>query len=224
MNVLIACEESQRVCTEFRKLGHNAYSCDIQKCGGEHPEWHIRGDVIPFINGNCAFITQGGTEEHITGRWDLLIAHPPCTFISNAGARHLYPHGILNEERYLKGLQAVDFFMRFYKADCEHIAIENPRPSKCFNLPAPTQITSPHYFGSNIKKTTLLWLKNLPPLMPTIINSNAISCNNSMWFNGRAEGGASRQVRRSRTDPLFAQAIAQQWSEYIGRNKSCRQV
>ena len=97
MKVLVACEESQRVCTAFRELGHEAYSCDVQECSGGHPEWHIQGDVLPYIDGNCIVTTMDGSAHRIDGTWDLLIAHPPCTYLSNAGARHLWKGHVLNQ-------------------------------------------------------------------------------------------------------------------------------
>ena len=125
MEILIACEESQRVCKAFREKGHNAFSCDIQECSGGHPEWHIMRDVIPLLNGNCEFETVDRTKHKIEGKWDLIIAHPPCTYLSNAGATRLYSKkGVLNQERYKKGLQSRVFFMRFYNAPCEKICIE----------------------------------------------------------------------------------------------------
>ena len=117
MNVLVACEESQRVCIAFRERGHNAFSCDIEPCSGGHPDWHIMQDVISLLNGKCGFKTVDGSAHSIDGKWDLIIAHPPCTYLSNAGARFLYPKGILNEERLKKGLKAKDFFMEIYNAD-----------------------------------------------------------------------------------------------------------
>ena len=122
MKVLVACEESQRVCSAFRALGHEAYSCDIIDCSGGRYEWHIKQDVLPLLNGNCKFTTADGTEHTVSGKWDLIIAHPPCTYLSNAGACRLYPKkGQLDQERYKKGLQAKAFFMKLYNADCEHI-------------------------------------------------------------------------------------------------------
>ena len=103
VKVLVACEESQRVCTAFRELGHEAYSCDVQECSGGHPEWYIQGDVLPYIDGSCIFTTMDGAAHRIDGTWDLLIAHPPCTYLSNAGARHLWKGHVLNQERYEKG-------------------------------------------------------------------------------------------------------------------------
>lgn len=135
MKILIACEESQAVCKEMRRLGHECYSCDIIECSGGHPEWHIMQDVIPLLNGNCKFKTMDGIEHTISEKWDMIIAHPPCTYLSNAGARFLYPKGILNEERLRKGIMAKDFFMAFYYANCEKIAIENPVPSSVYMMP-----------------------------------------------------------------------------------------
>ena len=109
MRILLACEESQATTTELRKLGHEAYSCDIMECSGGHPEWHIRWDALSLVNGNCTFLTEDGELHHIKGKWDMIIAHPPCTYLSNAGARFLYPKGVLNEERLAKGLEAKEF-------------------------------------------------------------------------------------------------------------------
>jgi hypothetical protein len=152
MKVLIACEESQRICTEFRKLGHEAYSCDIIECSGGHPEWHIMQDVIPILNGNCEFETVDGTKHKIEGKWDLIIAHPPCTYLSNAGARFLYPKGVLNENRLNLGLAAKEFFMKLYNADCEKICVENPIPSRVFGLPKYSQTVQPYEHGHPFKK------------------------------------------------------------------------
>ena len=117
MNVLVACEESQRVCTAFREKGHNAFSCDIEQCSGGHPEWHIMQDVIPLLNGRCSFKTMDGIDHSIDGKWDLIIAHPPCTYLSNAGARWLYAGGELSKERYRKGIEGKKFFMSMLNAD-----------------------------------------------------------------------------------------------------------
>ena len=211
MNVLVACEESQAVCKEFRKKGHNAYSCDLFECSGGHPEWHIKGDVLPLLNGGCTFQTMDGQEHSVSDRWDLIIAHPPCTYLSNAGARFLYPKGILNEERLKIGLIAKDFFMKIYNADCEKIAIENPIPSKVYELPKYTQTIQPYEFGHPYQKKTCLWLKGLNPLQPTDIlpkekrQSTKIAGN---WFN---KGGKERQKNRAKTFPGIAKAMAEQW-------------
>lgn len=166
MQVLVACEESQRVCIEFRKLGHEAYSCDIEPCSGGHEEWHIQNDVIPLLNGNCEFQTVDGAVHRIDGKWDMIIAFPPCTYLSNAGARHLWKNHELNQERYKKGLAAKEFFMQIFNADCERIAIENPTPSKIYELPEKSQVIQPYQFGHPYTKRTQLWLKGLLPLEP----------------------------------------------------------
>ena len=215
MKVLVACEESQRVCTEFRILGHEAYSCDIEPCSGGHPEWHIQDDVLPLLNGNCDFKTVNGDMHHLIGKWDLIIAHPPCTYLSNAGARFLYPKGVLNEDRLKLGLIAKEFFMKIYNADCEKIAIENPIPSKVYELPKYTQTIQPYEFGHPYQKKTCLWLKGLKPLQPTDVlpkekrQSTKIAGN---WFN---KGGKERQKNRAKTFPGIAKAMAQQWGKEL---------
>ena len=148
MKILVACEESQVVTIELRKLGHEAYSCDIIECSGGHPEWHIQDDVL----------------KHLNDGWDMMIAHPPCTYLSNAGATHLYLKGVLNQERYKKGLEAKDFFMKLFNANCKYICVENPTPSKIYELPTYTQAIHPYYFGDNFKKRACLWIKGLPKL------------------------------------------------------------
>ena len=209
MNVLVACEESQRVCTAFRAKGHNAFSCDIIDCSGGHPEWHIKQDVLPLLNGRCEFTTCDGELHTISGKWDLIIAHPPCTYLSNAGARFLYPKGILNEERLKKGLEAKEFFMALYNADCEKICVENPIPSKVYELPPYSQIVQPYEHGHPVQKKTCLWLKGLPLLKPTNIveerESTKIAGN---WYN---KGGKDRQRNRAKTFPGIAAAMAEQW-------------
>lgn len=195
MKVLVACEESQAVTIELRKLGHEAYSCDIEPCSGGHPEWHLQQDVTPLLK----------------EKWDMIIAFPPCTYLSNAGARHLYPKGILNEERYKKGLQAKEFFMQFYNADCPRIVIENPTPSRIYELPKHTQVIQPYQFGHPFKKRTQLWIKGLPELKPTkiieISESTKIPGN---WFN---KGGNDRQKNRAKTFSGIAKAMAEQWAK-----------
>lgn len=156
MNVLIACEESQTITIEMRKLGHQAFSCDLQKPSGEHPEWHVKGDVLDILRSPATFLTMDGTKyEGIT--WDLIIAHPPCTYLSNAGACRLYPRkGQLDQERYTRGLRAKTFFMEIYQTCCEHICIENPVPSKVYELPKYTQIIQPYEYGHPYSKKTCL--------------------------------------------------------------------
>lgn len=140
MNILVACEESQEVCKRFREKGHVAFSCDIQKCSGGHPEWHILGDVTGLVDGCCEFQTQDGVHHEIGSKWDMIIAFPPCTYLSNAGACRLYPtKGQVNVTRLLQGFDAKAFFMMFYTADCPKIAIENPVSSKIFHMPQHTR-------------------------------------------------------------------------------------
>lgn len=164
MKVLVACEESQAVCIAFRKLRHEAYSCDTQECSGGHPEWHIKGDVLPLINGNKPFITMDGDLHAIVGTWDLLIAFPPCTYLTNAGSVRLRVKGEINKERMAKAVEAKAFFMKFLEADCQKICVENPTPGKIHQLPQYTQAIQPWWFGHPYTKRTCLWLKNLPPL------------------------------------------------------------
>lgn len=219
MKVLIACEESQRVCMAFRELGHEAYSCDVQDCSGGHPEWHIKDDALKYINGRCSFITCDGKAHEISDKWDLLIAHPPCTYLSNAGACRLYPKkGQLNQERYKNGLKAKEFFMMFYNADCDKIAVENPIPSKIYCLPKYTQTIQPYEYGHPYSKKTCLWLKNLPPLKPTEIISDYtpyLPSGTGRKLKGTSYGAKeqdrNRKVMRSKTFPGIAKAMVQQW-------------
>lgn len=214
MKVLVACEESQAVTKELRRLGHEAYSCDILECSGGHPEWHILGDCVPILNGRCSFETMDGTTHEITDRWDMIIGHPPCTYISNAGVRFLYPggKGILNEERLKKGIEATHFFLRILYADCDRIAVENPIPTRVYCLPPYSQVIQPYMFGHPLQKKTCLWLKGLPDLVPTDVipkeqcQSTKIAGN---WFN---KGGKDRQGNRAKTFPGIAKAMAEQWA------------
>ena len=221
MNVLVACEESQRVCISFREKGHNAFSCDIQECSGGRPEWHIQGDALLYLSpvfDNIRFVTMDG-KLHSIFKWDLIIAHPPCTFLSNAGAVRLYPRkGVLNQERYEQGLNAKAFFMAFYNADCERICIENPIPSKVFDMPPYTQIIQPYQFGEPYSKKTCLWLKGLPQLQQTEICENFkpfVSCRTSANKGNPEKAGFSRaggaQKIRSKTFWGIARAMAEQW-------------
>ena len=153
MKILIACEESQTVCIEMRRLGHEAFSCDLQECSGGHPEWHIQGDVLSLLTGDCSFATMDGISHKISGKWDMIIAHPPCTYLSNAGACRLYPRkGQLDIARYNKGLEAKEFFLNFLSADCERIAVENPVHCRVFKMPLYTQEIQPYQFGHPYSK------------------------------------------------------------------------
>ena len=193
MRVLVACEESQAVCKAFREKGHVAYSCDTEPCSGGHPEWHIQADVL----------------EVLTGEWDLMIAHPPCTYLSNAGARFLYPKKILNEDRLKKGIIARDLFMRLWNAPIKKICIENPLPSSVFCLPQHSQVIQPYEYGHPFKKRTQLWLKEIDPLKPTNIVKTAQSTKVAgNWFN---KGGKDRQMNRAKTFQGIADAMANQY-------------
>ena len=193
MKVLVACEESQVVCTAFRERGHEAYSCDLQECSGGHPEWHLKTDVRQLL----------GTK------WDLIIAHPPCTYLSSAGASRLFSkdHTIKNYCRYWLGLDASILFTDLLNANCERIAIENPTPIKIFGLPEYTQIIEPYMFGDPWHKRTCLWLKGLPELEPTEIVEPQ-----GFWIGNNSKGGYRDQKKRSKTFAGVARAMAEQWS------------
>ena len=218
MKVLVACEESQAVCKAFRERGHEAYSCDIIECSGGHPEWHIQDDVLSLINGHCSFMTCDGEWHNISEKWDLIIAHPPCTYLSNAGAARLYPQkGKLNMERYQKGLEAKEFFMHFYNADCSKIAIENPIPTRVFELPPYSQTIQPYEHGHPYSKKTCLWLKGLPKLTPTKQVEPICSwvSGGSKDNNGNKRKNCGMTFRdsktKSKTFPGIAKAMAEQW-------------
>lgn len=237
MKILVACEESQEVTSSLRRLGHEAYSCDIQTCSGGHPEWHICEDVLPLLNGNKRFKTQDGTSHSIKGKWDMLIAFPPCTHLAVSGARHFEQKRMDGRQR-----QAVWFFCQFLNADCERIAIENPVGiisgdyvqkwfpdlAEQYGLPrAWTQQIQPYEFGETEKKTTCLWLKNLPPLEPTeIVEPNIVEyvCKNGKIarfsdFLVHYEG--DRSVARSKTLPKVAEQMARQWTSESALNYKC---
>ena len=201
MRVLVACEESQEVCKAFRAKGHEAYSCDIQECSGGHPEWHIQGDVLSLLK----------------EKWDLIIAHPPCTYMSKAGARFMYlTAGNVNQERLEKALQAKEFFMQFMNADCDKICIENPTPLKIVGLPKESQVIQPYQFGHPYSKRTLLWLKGLPELKPTNILTEYtpyLPSNTGGFARGKggSRGVAHNAKDASKTFSGIAQAMAEQW-------------
>lgn len=201
MRVLVACEESQEVCKAFRARGHEAYSCDIQDCSGGHPEWHIKADAL----------------ELLKMRWDLIIAFPPCTYMSNAGAVRMRVGGKIQRERYEKAMEAKAFFMRFYNADCPRIAIENPTPMKIVGLPEYSQAVQPYEYGHPYSKRTCLWLKGLPQLIPTdvlswhepYVNGGCKDAHgNYRKFQGRKERDPKT---RAKTFPGIARAMAEQW-------------
>ena len=230
MKVLVACEESQAVCKAFRELGHEAYSCDIIECSGGHPEWHIQGDCLPLINGNCTFATVGGGIHTIVGKWDILIAHPPCTFLTVSGNRWF------NRDKYGdKALQrekdrddAIAFFMRFINADCDRIAVENPIGIMSSVYQKPTQIIQPYQYGHQARKATCLWLKGLPALIPTnvvdpgMIARGGYSCGAYAAYARDENGKILRwndprtKKARSKTFPGIAKAMAEQWGTQDG--------
>ncbi len=217
MQVLVACEESQRVCMAFREKGHEAYSCDIIDCSGGHPEWHIKQDVIPLLNGHCEFITCDGKTHEIENSWDLLIAHPPCTYLSNAGARHLWKGHELQADRVMLGIQSRDLFMQFLWSSIPLICVENPVPSKIFCLPQYTQSIQPYMFGHPYTKKTCLWLKGLPPLKSTnIVKPVATWCPSGSYSHKHGEQHkgmftTDRAKNRAKTFPGIANAMAEQW-------------
>lgn len=236
MKILVACEESQRVCSAFRRRGHEAYSCDISPCSGGHPEWHINEDVLPLINGQCAFETMDGRKHSVRGEWDMIIAFPPCTHLSSSGARHF-------EKKRKDGRQreGIEFFANFLVADCNKVAIENPVGiisgdyismwfpdlAEKYGLPRkPTQIIQPWMFGDNHEKTTCLWLKGLAPLQPDVTEQPELE-----WFEwtDKKTGKKKRQPKwyadalrlspqeratvRSKTFQGIANAMANQWGK-----------
>lgn len=223
--LLVACEESQRVCVAFRQHGWEAYSCDIIDCSGGHPEYHIKQDVLPLLNGNCDFETCDGVKHHID-RWNMLIAHPPCTELCSAG-QHWFSRGIKDPKM---REDAVDFFMRFINADCEHIAVENPIGIMSTRYRKPDCVVQPWQFGHPETKATCLWLKNLPSLVPTnIIKKPEGGWENQQISNGKYTGFKNydengkilawndprTKVIRSRTYIGIAEAMAEQWTKYL---------
>ena len=226
MKVLIACECSQTVCKEFRALGHEAYSCDIEEQYGGHPEWHIKGDCLEILRGGQMFKTEDG-KEHTIDKWDLIIAHPPCTYLSNAAtSKHSLKSSTLEEinERTAKRIQAQEFFMRFAKVDCDKVAIENPVGVMSTVYRKPDQIIEPYQFADSVNDTenyitkrTCLWLKGLKPLQGNSLDKPG----NAELFGRHPSGKArcwnemqwqkNRAIVRSKTFPGIARAMAEQW-------------
>lgn len=200
MKILVGCEESQAVTIAFRELGFEAYSCDIQECSGGHPEWHIKGDVI---------------EQAYSGNYDLMVAHPPCTFLANSGVRwlNIVDGKITNHDRKQEMLWAARLFRDLLNAPIKHIAIENPIQHKHAGIIKYDQIIQPWQFGHGETKATCLWLKRLPKLTPTKV------------VDGREQRickmapGPDRAKLRSKTFSGIAKAMAQQWGSYLTENK-----
>lgn len=222
MKVLVACEESQAVTKEFRRIGHEAYSCDIIEQSGGHPEWHIMQDVLPLLNGYCEFVSMDGKKHEILGKWDMIIAFPPCTKTSNAGARHLWKDGKLNIKRYYEGLCGKALFLAIWKADCDKVVIENPTPSRIFEYPAPSQIIQPYEYGHPYTKRTLLWERGVEPLQPTnVVKPEKTWCPSSSYSRKRIEQNkgmftSDRARNRAKTFPGIAKAMSEQWG--VGMN------
>jgi hypothetical protein len=206
MKILCACEESQAVTIAFRKMGHEAYSCDIEPCSGGYPNWHFQQDVIDLLR----------------EKWDMIIAFPPCTYLTNASSVRLRISGEINQSRMEKAIVAKEFFMKFYNSKCPMVAIENPTPGKIHNLPQYTQAIHPWMFGHPYTKRTCLWLKNLPNLKPTNIITENITpyvnggCKDSNGNYKKAQGRKERDPKtRSKTFFGIAQAMAEQWGKII---------
>ena len=228
MKVLIACECSQTVCKEFRVLGHEAYSCDVEPSYGGYPEWHIQKDVLKILE-HCSvsFSTQDGAY-HTVDKWDLIIAHPPCTYLSNAATRsHSIKRNTIEQinARTAKRIQAQEFFMMIANSKCERIAIENPVGIMSTVYRRPDQIIEPYQFAQSEDdkenyqtKRTCLWLKGLQPLKINDLPRPDIKAVYGTWSNGKArcwhERVSTDKARvRSKTFPGIARAMAEQWGK-----------
>ena len=201
--VLIACEQSQTVCKAFRAHGIEAYSNDIQPCYGGHTEWHILGNALDVIDGNGLFQLENGDQVYISGRWDLLIAHPPCTMLTHSSSV-AFASG---KHSYVGVLEGARFFLRMLAANCQHIAVENPAPMKIAGLPMYSQIIQPYQFGHPFSKRVCLWLRNLPPLIPM----TGYFTTHKQWLLHCA----SSSRRRSKTFEGIAEAMAAQWGSIL---------
>lgn len=226
MKILVACEESQAVTIELRKLGHEAYSCDIIDCSGGKPEWHIKQDVLPLLNGKCSFKTCDDTVHTIDDKWDMIIAFPPCTFLTNTGNRwfDVIAYGYSAQTRWSERCKAIVFFLSIAFADCERIVIENPIGCMSTYYRKPDQIIHPYYFAESQddvnceRKSTCLWLKGLAPLKyeikfePRVVHYKNGKGTDSPWhMNTMKLPPAERAKARSKTFPGVAKAMAEQW-------------
>lgn len=248
MKILVACEESQAVTIELRKLGHEAYSCDIIECSGGHPEWHIQQDVLKILNpvsyqvlttksgddggiktwSGITFHTMDGKLHIIEGKWDMIIAFPPCTFLTVTGNRwfNVERYGQKAIERMKDRKEAIKFFMAFANADCDKIVIENPIGIMSSNFRKPDQIIQPWQFAltdeENTEKSTCLWLKGVNPLIPKITERPELAYHEwttpsgktkrqTLWYyNTRCLPHSERATAASKTFPGIAKAIAEQ--------------
>lgn len=207
--ILIACEESQVECMAWRNAGYYAFSCDIQPCSGLHPEYHIRADVLPYLNGLGDFVTEDGQCYHVE-RWQMIISHPPCTFLTAATNLFMYERpGILRFGRYVLGRQAAWFFYQCLNAECDFLCVENPRPYRMWGFPKPSQRLDPSEFGHKWTKRTYYWLRNLPPLLPTLFVSET-----KAFLDGR-----KGSKNRSKSFPGIAMAMTEQWADYVSECK-----
>lgn len=201
--ILVACEESQTICKAFRENGFIAYSNDLQKCSGGHPEWHIYEDALKVVAGNNAFKLENGELTQTIEKWDLVIGHPPCTYLAKSSA-------VAKSKGYQTEQQMRDaetFFWKMYNANAKHVCIENPVPlKKAIRIPY-TQIIQPYDFGHNWSKMTCLWLRDLPPLLPT----HAKYLHPKSWHYG----GSSSSKRRSKSFSGIANAMVQQWGNLL---------
>lgn len=226
MNVLVACEESQRVCIAFREKGHNAFSCDLLPPSGGHPEWHIQGDVLPLLNGRCEFETMDGVWHAINEQWDMIIAFPPCTYLTVTGNRwfNIERYGEKAIQRHKDRGDAVKFFTAFANADCDKVAIENPVGHMSRAWRKPDQIVHPYYFAESAddenceRKATCLWLKGLQPLkyeikfQPRVVYYKNSKGTDSPWHMNTMKLPAKERAKaRSVTFPGIAAAMAEQW-------------
>lgn len=217
MYCLVACEESQAVAIELRKLGHIAFSCDIKECSGGHPEWHIIRNCLDLVNGFCSFVTSDGAV-HCVSRWDLIIAHPPCTYLSFAGNKYfnIEKYGEKAVNRLVARDNALAFALSIYNADCDHIAIENPKGYISTAFRPPDQTVNPYDFGDSCRKRTCFWLKGLPLLIPDYQipppEPVYIDKNGKKRFWVETVTGKDRQALRSKTFGGIARPIAYQFT------------
>lgn len=244
MKVLVACEESQAVTKELRRLGHEAYSCDLLPCSGGHPEWHIMQDVLTLLDGNCEFTSMDGQAHNVDGKWDMIIAFPPCTHLAVSGAAHFEKKREDGRQRW-----GIEFFAEFLNADCDKISIENPigiisgdyilkwfpELSEKYGLPRkPTQVIHPWMFGDNYSKSTCLWLKGLNPLVPSVTEQPELEWKEwvdkktgrkkrqPLWFYEALTNSKTPEERamiRSKTFPGIAKAMAEQWAGPINNEQ-----
>lgn len=204
----------------FREKGHNAYSCDIIDCSGGHPEWHIKQDVIPLLNGYCEFTTCDGNKHKLGCKWDMIIAFPPCTYLCVTGNAwfNIAKYGDKAKQRYVDRYKAIVFFMQIANADCERIVIENPVGIMSTAYRKPDQIIQPYMFGDEFEKKTCLWLKGVSCLIPTYIvkpkERRVFDSGKSMpiWYADLWGLPKNERARlRSQTFPGVAKVMAEQW-------------